>query len=529
MQSTGKSSVSASADPRNRSNQSHAVACKPNGKSPVSSFNDHEAMLFKDLSLAPHESELRFRLIHFWEARVPIKNTLIGLEMILIDEEGAVIQGFVPPGRIKKYLPELRQGSLYSLFNFYGSKSKFLYRVASASVTVSFSHNSELKVLENSHVPFEDDRFRFHTYDDFESNSDLRGDLYDVVGHLKVVNGQPLSVRPFVDEVEVATTRRMLVHVQTYEGPVMKLYLWDQAAIDFCSKFNSSESTPIVVLVTTVNPKRLGGTLALSSMSSSRVFIDHDVSPTRDYLTWLSSNPEIADKVNAEVVTKPETLTIAEIFSYIDQPDAKAALFECTATIDDVVHGSAWYYIGCGGCKTKAIKGATSLMCPKCEKDGIAGEPQYRARISVYDRSEQAIFVLLGDAGRELFGKHASELVSGYFEANGHKGADFQVPVPQPLLNAIGQTHKFSVKVTAHNLTGKTRALTVTKVLPPAGPPSIQASEENIIAGGSDDSLVAGDGVCESSKGYEGAAEEGVNKSCDIVEPGKAKRPRRET
>ena len=42
-------------------------------------------------------------------------------------------------------------------------------------------------------------------------------------------------------------------------GPVMKLYLWDQVAFDFCKKFRSSENTPSVILVTTVYPKRLGG------------------------------------------------------------------------------------------------------------------------------------------------------------------------------------------------------------------------------------------------------------------------------
>lgn len=52
-------------------------------------------------------------------------------------------------------------------------------------------------------------------------------------------------------------------------------------------------------------------------------------------------------------------------------------LFECTATIDDIVHGSAWYYIACGGCRTKATKGPTSLMCTKCGKNNIAGKPQY--------------------------------------------------------------------------------------------------------------------------------------------------------
>ena len=39
----------------------------------------------------------------------------------------------------------------------------------------------------------------------------------------------------------------------------MKLYLWDQAATEFCKKFKSYENTPTVLLVTAVNTKRLGG------------------------------------------------------------------------------------------------------------------------------------------------------------------------------------------------------------------------------------------------------------------------------
>ena len=38
--------------------------------------------------------------------------------------------------------------------------------------------------------------------------------------------------------------------------------------------------------------------------------------------------------------------------------------------------------------------------------------------------------------------------------------------MPQALIDTIGQTRKFVVKVSKHNLEGKTQALTVTKVLP---------------------------------------------------------------
>ena len=104
----------------------------------------------------------------------------------------------------------------------------------------------------------------------------------DVVGHMKLVNGHSIVEAPVLDEVEIAKARRVLIHVQSHEyvyiifwklllltpityvvsffsGPVMKLYLWDQAARDFCKKFNSYEGTPTVLLVTTVNTKTLGG------------------------------------------------------------------------------------------------------------------------------------------------------------------------------------------------------------------------------------------------------------------------------
>ncbi|XP_048596260.1 uncharacterized protein LOC125578032 [Brassica napus] len=504
------------------------MAMKRNGKSLASSGSDEEVMFFKDVSLGPHETQLRFRLIHFWEARNPVKKTLIGLEMLLIDEQGTVIQGFIPPGRIKKYLPDMKRGSVYKLINFYGSKNKPVYRVADHVATVSFTWNSEMSVLHEIPISFGEDRFRFHSYEDFEANCDLKGDLYDVVGHMKLVDGQTLLARPSLDDVKIATARHIMIHVQSHDGPVMKLYLWDQAAADFCKKFNSSKSIPTVLLVTTVNTKRLGGTLALASMSSTRVFMDYDVQPTRDYFSWLSSNPEIANQVIADVITKRETLTIADIFSYMTQESAKDAFFECTATIDDVVHGSSWYYIACSECHSKATKGPSSLICTntKCEKVNTVGIPQYRAKISVYDKTEQAFFVLLGDAGRELTGRHASELVNSYFEVNKSEGADHVVPVPEALISTIGQTHKFCVKVTDHNFSGNTRAITVTKILPLDTPPPTEASVGNDIATTSEEALQSGNDVCEHPKSRGDSLDEESKRTCTRTDPETAKRPR---
>ena len=66
---------------------SSVIATKPHGKAAVVSGNDVEVMGFDEVTFGPHEAELRFRLIHFWEARNPNTKTLIGEEMLLIDEQ----------------------------------------------------------------------------------------------------------------------------------------------------------------------------------------------------------------------------------------------------------------------------------------------------------------------------------------------------------------------------------------------------------------------------------------------------------
>ncbi|KAH0905678.1 hypothetical protein HID58_037505 [Brassica napus] len=53
---------------------SSTVPVKPNVATALSSTHADQVMLFRDVSFGPREAELRFRLIHFWEARNPLTN-----------------------------------------------------------------------------------------------------------------------------------------------------------------------------------------------------------------------------------------------------------------------------------------------------------------------------------------------------------------------------------------------------------------------------------------------------------------------
>ncbi|CAH8380272.1 unnamed protein product [Eruca vesicaria subsp. sativa] len=456
-----------------------AISAAAKGKSIVSG-DAGKGLTFKDV-----------RLIHFWEVWNPVSKTLIGIEMLLIDEEENVIEGFIPQGMSATYLPHLKAGATYRLNSFFGSQSKMIYRVADPTVTISLSWNSVLSEFKESSVCFPEDRFRFHDHKEFDAAADKRGDLYDYIGHIKLVNGEVPNDKLIIDEAGLAASRRLDLHVQTHDP------------FEFCDKFKASGGTASVILVTALNPKWFGGVLSLSSTTASRVLIDVDNQETRSYLSWLESNFEVANRVDATVVTKPETVTLGDLLTYMKQESAKVAWFECIATFDDVVHG-------CRDCHTKAIKGPTALMCKKCGKHETDAVPQYHSKLSVYDQKDQAVFVLLGDAGEELTGKKAAELADSYYQLNEIKEEDHIVPVPQALISTIGQTRKFVVKVSAYYLTGKSQSLTVTKVLP------LEEEEHEV-------NIAAEDGEAPENA-MEDQAEESVKRGADVIEGEEAKR-----
>ncbi|CAN6908302.1 unnamed protein product [Brassica oleracea] len=97
--------------------------------------------------------------------------------------------------------------------------------------------------------------------------------------------------------------------------------------------------------------------------------------------------------------------------------------------------------------------------------------------------------------------------------ANGNQGVTQEVSVPEALISTICQKHNFCVKVTKHNLKGKSRSLTVTKILPLDTPAATEYSEET---------FETGINVCEASKISVDSAE-GIKRTCRIDEMGKAK------
>ncbi|CAG7885728.1 unnamed protein product, partial [Brassica rapa] len=93
------------------------------------------------------------------------------------------------------------------------------------------------------------------------------------------------------------------------------------------------------------------------------------------------------------------------------------------------------------------------------------------------NKSEQAFFIILGDASKELTGKHASELVASYFEI-------FPSEAPQPIA--------------------------------PLEEPDVLSTSDDILMTGSEESG--------PSRGFEDSARDRVRKASESLESDEAKR-----
>lgn len=99
--------------------------------------------------------------------------------------------------------------------------------------------------------------------------------------------------------------------------------------------------------------------------------------------------------------------------------------------------------------------------------------------------------------------------------------------MPQALIGAIGQERTFVIKISKHNLEGKTQALTVTKVLPLQVPAPGRGSDEDVVVTPTAVTLVGGDREEGLSNANDEHAEEGQKRVSDVIASDEAKRAKR--
>uniref|UniRef100_A0A1J3JFH2 Replication protein A 70 kDa DNA-binding subunit B/D first OB fold domain-containing protein n=1 Tax=Noccaea caerulescens TaxID=107243 RepID=A0A1J3JFH2_NOCCA len=233
--------------------------------------------------------EVLVRLLHFWEARNFKKgNVLMGVE-VLLDSEGNSVQGFISPNRLFRHENNLHRSSVYKLKKFMVRPAKTLYRVSDHKHTIWFTDLTTMVPVLDGEPNIEAHKFRIRVFSDFAPIADTDFDLFDVVGQHRLISGDNLKSATATDTgTEVAENRsrdRVFLHLLMQDGESIRINLWEDIAAAFRERWNTSTVQPTVLLITTVNPKTIGGAVTLSSTSSTRLYFDANIAETQEFMT----------------------------------------------------------------------------------------------------------------------------------------------------------------------------------------------------------------------------------------------------
>ncbi|CAF2142454.1 unnamed protein product [Brassica napus] len=328
---------------------------------------------FDDLEGDFCNKEVFVRLIHCWEARHFKKaNILMGVELLLIDSKSTTIQGFISTHFLPRFKEDLKPNTIYKLNGFSIRLSKSVYRVSPHKHGISFNNKTTFTPVHEVDYQIDSQHFRIRDLQAFTDIVDKHTDLLDIIGFLRVINGDNLDTQtPMATAPAPAGERSkdmVFLHVQLEDGETARVYLWDKIAAVFRSRWNDSKTKPSVILLTTLNSKTLGGVVTLSSTASTRLFFDSDIIDTEKLLSSSSA-----------AVTKVETVTLKEIHKFLENESPQVANFICTATITDVMEEYGWYFISCTACKSQLERSETTFICPnfKCKKPNTVGLIRY--------------------------------------------------------------------------------------------------------------------------------------------------------
>ncbi|CAN6868315.1 unnamed protein product [Brassica oleracea] len=400
---------------------------------------------FDDLEGDFCNKDVFVRLIHCWKARNFKKaNILMGVELLLIDSKSTTIQGFISTHFLPRFKEDLKPNTVYKLNGFSIRPSKSVYRVSPHKHGINFNNKTTFAPVHEVDYQIDSQHFRIRDLQAFTDIVDKHTDLLDIIGFLLVINGDNLETQtPMATAPAPAGERSkdmVFLHVQLEDGETARVYLWDKIDAAFRSRWNDSKTKPTVILLTTLNSKTLGGVVTLSSTASTRLFFDSDIIETEKLLRYIYTHLNI-----------------------------QVASFICTATITDVMEEYGRYFISCTACKWQLERSETTFICPnfKCKKPNTVGLIRYRFEVKVCDDSgNEGTFVIFDKEALKLVVRQAPDVMNEMSES-GENGSneDSGTATPQCVLDIVGRTCKFQVKVNDFNFKSARTTATVSRII----------------------------------------------------------------
>ncbi|XP_013713774.1 uncharacterized protein LOC106417529 [Brassica napus] len=322
-------------------------------------------VFFSDLKTGRCSSVVEARLLRFWEARnVKRGGELMWMDLLMVLVPSTVMQFTISAGRLPQFREKLHAGTMFSV-----SEEAFRFR-----------NHSELIGLANTNTQ-----------------------LPDIIGEI-------LSVKSTVcDPPE--KKNRVMVTLKLDSDETVTLSLFDSQAVAFHIQLEAMRVDPKVMVVTSINPKIIGCRLFLNAMSGTHVYFDKKTEAGAALFYRLVARdtglPSAAPLLKS--YAKVETMTIADLSSFIVSAASQEIDFLCTGRVVRIDTGKGWCYVACSKCSKKLQRTETAFTCGVCNNPQAVGALRYRVEMAISDDTAEGIFVWFDGVLTKLHSIRASE------------------------------------------------------------------------------------------------------------------------
>ncbi|KAM0880984.1 hypothetical protein ACQ4PT_033219 [Festuca glaucescens] len=389
---------------------------------------------------------VRVRISRLWVSFNPNNGTVLGLDSLLIDDEGGAMQAHVHPIDKKRLEERLVEGKVYALSGFVVGVSQGNYMTCRNRFMMYIGSQTVVDDIDGDVDSIPLHRFDFVDIGDVSSRNCDNSLLTDVIG-------QVVEVRPIQ---EVLKKFRMIqicsLRIEDLSGKEQEVTLYGNLANDFYAEIREK--------------CRQGKGCTVCSSSPSKYYLDLEIPETHEFRANLHHpkipivHPQSQQESPAAPTQESQSIsklsqelrsswrTIKQLQSLDPFESPKNTRFLCRASIIKIDCAKGWSYHGCFHCRRSITGDGSQFWCNRCDSVNKKRKRPvwwYKLDAVVEDATGTMNLMIFAEEAQELIGVAAEDLVDEITDGN-------RRTVPDAILNLIGSTHAFQVSIDDRSL-----------------------------------------------------------------------------
>ncbi|CAN8277364.1 unnamed protein product [Cochlearia groenlandica] len=316
---------------------------------------------FDKLNLVGKDQRIRARLLRVWNSP-PFSLSVEYTEttLLFVDEKGAMMNAILPRAISDQQRAALCEGQIYDVGNFKVARCPQLYKTAEHPYVIRYLETTTIRPCGADGPLIQMQQFMVRTYEHLRMLANTGLELADVVGRIKSVKGYGLTDNNVFAPV--------LIRLLIAPDVEVDMVLLDAAAKQLKGRLNSRESTHSVVLITGVNPERIGDTLYLTTTNATRVFYSPALEVVTHYSRSFACDHE-SDNYSVDderVICETDISPLGDLNRFLNSASTQEILLSCNARIVELIFQTPWsenFSTDCGVPLDHSSIGKPATLC----------------------------------------------------------------------------------------------------------------------------------------------------------------------